>query len=385
MLDRDRIMRFLERGSGGRRRLMLAALAALTCVPVQGQAQESRRRAACEDCDLRRLKALERLDSLRWLFEHERLSAAERENLRREMADAVDELRSALNALRVEMGDVPRARSGEWVAEPRVAVAFQRFPHGYLGLSFDGPNSESRRDGERFIRFYAYPRIGLVDPASPADRAGIRVGDTLIAMNGRDVLGDEFSLTRLLVPGDPLQVRLRRDGVVREFRITVGQAPEYVVQRWTPVPEAAPWARAPAAATAPSASPVPSAAPGPAPAPGVARVRSPQRPPQASAPAMANVWIHSDGVAGAKMETVTEGLGKALGVKRGVLVVRADAGTPASRAGLRDGDVIVRAAGTDVATVRQLRQLLERQASRTGVTLVVLRDRREREVTLPRQ
>lgn len=100
---------------------------------------------------------------------------------------------------------------------------------------------------------------------------------------------------------------------------------------------------------------------------------------------MADVWIYSDGVAGAKLETVTEGLGKALGVKRGVLVVRADAGTPASRAGLRDGDVIVRAAGTDVATVRQLRQLLERHDSRTGVTLVVLRDRKEREVTLPRQ
>ena len=97
---------------------------------------------------------------------------------------------------------------------------------------------------------------------------------------------------------------------------------------------------------------------------------------------MTSVWVFTDGVAGAKVETVTEGLGKALGVEGGVLVTRAGPGTPAARAGLRDGDVVIRAAGQQVNSVQQLRAALDRHDHGEGVKLLILRERKQKEVTL---
>jgi hypothetical protein len=355
---------------GARRRaLTFLLLAASLATPALADAQAAggtRRRAACADCEaeLRRERALLRLDSLRWEFEHEKLSDAQRERLRKEMALAVRELQSAIGDLRVEMGDIDRAHV-EAIATPRTAYTFARSPHGYLGVTFDGPSTEELRGAERLIRFLAYPRIQLVEPSSPAERAGIRIGDTLVAMNGVDVLEREISLTKMLVPDEPLAVKLRREGGMRELRVTVGRPPAYIVQRRS-APEAIRAAEAQGA---------------------VASVRTGQTQRGASggtvvaqAPAVASVWVYT-GVAGAQVETVTEGLGKALGVDGGVLVVRAGPGTPAQRSGLRDGDVIVSAAGSRVNSVRELRAALERHDG-GGVKVVILREKKQRELTL---
>lgn len=347
--------------------LLLAALFVPTMASAQSAGSAAKRRAPCADCEseIRRTKALERLDSLQWEFEHERLTDEQRERLRREMALAVRELQAAIGNLRVEMGDLERAQAEAFAGRPRIAYSYSTKPRGYLGVSFEGPNTEDFRGEERIIRFLTYPRISLVEPSSPAEAAGIRVGDTLVAMNGVDVLEREISLTKMLVPDAQLLVRLRREGSPRELKVTVGRAPAYVVQRVMPP-------MVPLPAEAPRA---------------VAGVRSPQpvRAPGSVAVAgtpVASVWVYSDGVAGAKVETVTEGLGRALGVEHGVLVVRAGPGTPANRAGLRDGDVIVRAAGQRVGTVRELRAALERHDRSDGVKLVILRERKQRELTL---
>lgn len=351
------------------RLLLLAAAIAPAAASAQSGTGATKRRSACADCEseVRRSRALERLDSLRWEFEHEKLSDAERERLRKEMAVAIRELQAAIGDLRVEMGDMERAQAEVWAAAPRVAYAYTTRPTGYLGVSFDGPNTEAFRGDERIIRFYAYPKIALVEPSSPAERAGIRAGDTLLAMNGLDVVEREISLTKLLVPDDELLVKLRREGATRDYRVTVGRAPAYVAMRMRP-----------------PAAPAPLDAPG-----AVSQVRTPRPARSPRAPMVApeqattmNVWVYSDGVAGAKVETVTDGLGRALGVKGGILVVRAGPGTPANRAGLRDGDVIVRAAGTTVNTVRELRTALERHDDGEGVKLVIIRERKQRELTL---
>ena len=346
--------------------LLLAALFVPAMASAQAAGSAAKRRAPCADCEseIRRAKALERLDSLQWEFEHERLTDEQRERLRREMALAVRELQAAIGNLRVEMGDLERAQAEAW-GRPRVAYSFSTKPRGYLGVSFEGPNTEDFRGEERIIRFLTYPRISLVEPSSPAETAGIRVGDTLVAMNGVDVLEREISLTKMLVPEQQLLVRLRRDGSARELKVTVGKAPAYVVQRvmppMVPLPAEAP------RAVAGVRSPQPVRAPG-----SVAVAGSP----------VASVWVYSDGVAGAKVETITEGIAKAVGVERGVFVLRAGPGTPAGRSGLRDGDIIVRAAGQPVGTVRELRAALERHDGSGGVKLVILRERKQRELTL---
>src|SRR5688500_17400288 len=56
-------------------------------------------------------------------------------------------------------------------------------------------------------------------------------------------------------------------------------------------------------------------------------------------------------VAGAELHDLNPSLGASFGVQRGVLVLDAREGTPAARAGLLGGDVIVRANGSDIGTI----------------------------------
>jgi membrane-associated protease RseP (regulator of RpoE activity) len=85
-------------------------------------------------------------------------------------------------------------------------------------------------------------------------------------------------------------------------------------------------------------------------------------------------------VAGARLAEMNAGLAEHFGTADGVLVLDARAGTPAARAGLLAGDVIVRAGDAPVASIAELRRAVERARPGTQVTLRVLR--RGQEVTL---
>jgi S1-C subfamily serine protease len=64
------------------------------------------------------------------------------------------------------------------------------------------------------------------------------------------------------------------------------------------------------------------------------------------------------GVAGAELRALSRDLAELVGTERGVFVVSVAPGTPASAAGLRGGDVIVKAAGRDVDTPRDVRRAM---------------------------
>lgn len=336
---------------------------------------------------LRRERLLLRFDSLRSVFENERLSDWERDRVASAMHAAVMALQESLDNVAVSASSAERA-SRSVIAEamrmpaPEIAIAMQSGfrVRGYLGVSFDGPSIEEMRgNGERIIRFLDYPRIALVEPSSPAERAGIVEGDTLLAFNGADVRERQISLGKLLVPDQRIVMRVRREGVDRDFRVRVDEAPGYVMSRRAPVavqppmPPNTPMAALPAPPALPSRI-----------YPGDALPRRVPMPAPAVAPtpmATTSVWVMTDGVGGAKVETINQGLARTIGVQSGVLVLRVGPGTPAYDAGLRDGDVILRAAGRPITTVRELRALVESDAD-DGVKLVIQRDRRQREVTL---
>jgi len=244
----------------------------------------------------------------------------------------------------------------------------QSRPRGYLGVTFDGPNDEIHTKDEHIIRFYGYPRIALVEPDSPADRGGILKGDTLLALNGNDVAAREISLTKMLVPRARMTVRVRRDGDNKDLSVVVGEAPEYYIARAIPLP------RVP---TAPEAVVPFETAPTPqAPQPRVRAAGVATR-----APVVPSVLFMRDGLAGAQMQTITEGLARTVGRKSGVLIVSVRPG-PAYESGLEDGDIIIAAGGREVTTVRELQSALVNGDGSEGVKLRVVRAKRTRDITL---
>lgn len=332
------------------------------------------RTRACSGCATEaakktREKLLLKIDSLRWEVENRRLSEAEREKIAREMTTTImalessmtETMRASVALSAVEMEAAMEAERGS----PAVAMAFQTGyrTRGYLGVTFDGAMAEiGRPNNERVIRFYQYPRIALVEQSSPAERAGILAGDTLLALNGDDIREHEISFTKLLVPKALIIMRVSRDGTQKDVKVVVGETPEYYVRRMTPVPRMAP------------ATPMP-------PSPERVRVFGEMRPAPATPPTPPMIWTF-DGLAGARLETITEGLGKAIGVNGGVLVIRVAPGTPAYRAGLRDGDVVRMAHGQNVASAADLRRVVAALEGDEGIKLVIVRERKQRELTL---
>lgn len=88
-------------------------------------------------------------------------------------------------------------------------------------------------------------------------------------------------------------------------------------------------------------------------------------------------------VAGAELTDISPGLATYFGTDSGVLVVRVAPETPAARAGLRDGDVIVAAEGQAVSDVAELRWALSRPGTRE-FSLEVLRERQRITLRLDR-
>ena len=303
-----------------------------------------------------------RIDSLRWQSENVRLTDVERQRIAAEIASSVIELQASIDeAIRshaAERTTVEGRVPSRVMAGPRIAIAMPecRTP-GYLGITFDGLNEDYCKGSERMIRFYKYPRIELVAQSSPAEQAGILKGDTLLSLAGTDVTEGEISLTKLLVPDARVAMRVRRDGDAKDLTVIIREAPAYYILRSAPLP------------SMPQRSPTPQV-------PVRVRTVEPQQ------PAIAFSWSYGDGLAGARVETITEGLGAALGFKDGVLVVSARPGSPAHRSGLRDGDVIQKASGTPIANVRMLREILSSGNGDDGVKLLVFRERKQRELTL---
>lgn len=90
-------------------------------------------------------------------------------------------------------------------------------------------------------------------------------------------------------------------------------------------------------------------------------------------------------VAGAELSELNAGLAEYFGATEGVLVLNARDGTPAARAGLRAGDVILRADDTAITSIMDLRRAIDRARAGTSVRLEVQRRGERVSVTLDRE
>jgi S1-C subfamily serine protease len=158
-------------------------------------------------------------------------------------------------------------------------------------------------------------RVREVSPGGPAERAGVRAGDLIVAVNGTDVRGQEpvghvVRLLRDVKPGDKVDLKVLRDGATRDLTaIARPDGDEFFVARAFPAVPAIP-----------------------------AIPAMPDMPRVKAFAGWDGPMIISGPMADLELARLTPGLGRYFGTDSGVLVVRAPA---KGGLGLQDGDVIL--------------------------------------------
>ena len=93
--------------------------------------------------------------------------------------------------------------------------------HGHLGVGVQSLTPEiARQKGLPSDQSGAL--IASVEPASPADRAGLKAGDVLTAVGGTEVDGaaDVRSAVGLMTAGDVIELKVLRDGQAKTISAT---------------------------------------------------------------------------------------------------------------------------------------------------------------------
>ncbi len=208
---------------------------------------------------------------------------------------------------------------------------------GYMGVGLLGAQVRLVTPEGVLVSHCDYPIVETVDLGSPAARAGVASGDTVLAYNGRDLKQQAVNYQRMLVPGETVRMRVKRGSRAREIPVTVSE------RQTSPVAE---------------------------------RQLVFRRVPEAPA--------GSGGVTvlfGAQLSTVDEDFAESLGMEPGVLLLRVVAGTPFAEAGLRAGEIIRTVNGAAVRDVQSLRRLIG-GAGREARVAVISRSNGQRTVTV---
>jgi C-terminal processing protease CtpA/Prc len=239
-------------------------------------------------------------------------------------------------------------------------------PAGWLGINFIASYNVVTDSGRRRMIFSEYPVIEGVEPGSPAEKAGVESRDVLIALGGRDLLKGTLTFNELLQPGTKVTLKLKRGRATIDRVAMIERRPSSWgrMEMPTPMPEMAPDA------------PMPPDGPMIMSAPGMPRVMVAPRAP-GDPEVRVDVWYDNLTIAGAHVQQFNaSALKDYFGVDSGLLVLSVLPGTPAARAGLKDGDVIVRASGRSVTTPAQFSRMIER-ARDGAISLDIVRQRKK--------
>lgn len=256
------------------------------------------------------------------------------EEMRQRLDAAVREVAELSARLGARMGD----RFTERFVPPRSVIGVQVQPNGAGDAA----------------------RVTAVSPGGAAQAAGVREGDEILAIAGRELRGQGdnpaaalSAIIRDLEPEKAVKLKFRRDGREREVEVTPRPAPR--MQRLAARPAA-----------------------------GIRFAGPPGDFPAVPVPGQPVVlpFEHHLPLAGMELATLSERLGSYFGAKEGVLVVRAgdlDAWQ------LQDGDVILSIDGRRPENAAHATRILRSYQRGEKVKLEVLRERRNRtlDVTLP--
>jgi membrane-associated protease RseP (regulator of RpoE activity) len=214
-------------------------------------------------------------------------------------------------------------------------------PHALIGVQLE------RSSGT------AGARVGEVSPGGPAQRAGIRSGDVIVAVNGTDVRGNDstrraIGLLRGVKPGEKVHLSVVRDAQTRDFTVTARPdwSGVFLARQFPDVP-------------------------------------LPPLPPVAALPGFragfgagfrGGPMIIRGPVADMELARLTPGLGRYFGTDSGVLVVRAP---PDGALGLQDGDVILSIGGREPIDSSHVIRILASYDPGEKIALEVMRSHRK--------
>ena len=200
-----------------------------------------------------------------------------------------------------------------------VIIALPLVADGWLGVYLD-PEHDA-------------PRVREFVPGSPAEKAGMKAGDIILAID-ETFTADVAALLAVLrttQAGQTVAVRVLRDDKERTLNVTLGAKPEG---------SGVPADPAPSEPSRKNSTP-------PSPA---EESQEPSKP--SSRPRLGCALADEDGR---------------------VLVTRVESGSPASRAGIQVGDVLLRVNDTAIDSGRRVAELLAQSAGGARLSLVVLR------------
>jgi len=193
---------------------------------------------------------------------------------------------------------------------------FGKVSRGRLGVTIQGVTQEL---ADSFgLKKAQGALVAAVEPKSPADKAGIKTGDIILAVDGRTI-ENSIDLPRIIGesrPGTPVSLKIWRQGETRELNASLGETP----------------------------------------AEKVAKTESELK--------------TKPGKLGLALRPLTQEERKRIETEGGLLVEQSEG--PAARAGVQAGDVILAFNNQPVKTVDQLRRLVDR--SRGNVALLIQRE-----------
>ena len=192
--------------------------------------------------------------------------------------------------------------------------------------------------------------VTRVEAGSPAEKAGIQTGDVVLEYNGQRIEGVEqfVRMVHETPAGRRMKLLVGRDGATRTLLATLGARP----------------------------------AAGPRIQAGLAPLRiSGFDGPDAALPDIPGFFYSGrTGLIGVQVETLPPQLAAYFGVKTGVLVRTVLDDSPASHAGIKAGDVIVRVDEEPVVDISDLLNLLATARAKGSCQIAMMRERKETKV-----
>ncbi|SDN23659.1 serine protease Do [Desulfonauticus submarinus] len=166
--------------------------------------------------------------------------------------------------------------------------------------------------------------VASVTPGDPADKAGVKPGDVIIAVNGRPV-EDSSDLTRKignLLPGTKITISVWRKGKIKELKVILGERDLRKLARTS-----------------------------------------------------SKVQEFTFGELGISVRPITPKEAKALGLNsvKGLLITAVEDNSLADRSDIRPGDVILEANGHEVDSVHELEKIYLKDAKPKKVLMLLLR------------